>query len=188
MKAASRLLLRADASLTAAAPEAPVTIGELGKAFGVKGWCWVYSHTRPADGLTQYRRWWVSPRQPGQSPRWLEVARFAVQGNGLIVKLKGVDQREAAELLTGATIAIGADALPQPAAGEYYWRDLIGCQVQHVQGQDLGVVRELLETGANDVLVVEGERERLIPFIPGEVLVAIDVANRRIVADWDPEF
>ncbi len=174
--------------MSAGAPQSPVTIGEIGRAFGVKGWCWVYSHTRPADGITQYRRWWLAPKQQGQSARWVDVARFAAQNKGLIVKLQGVDQREAVELLTGAAVVVSADDLPQPAAGEYYWRDLIGCQVCHVQGQVLGVVREMLETGANDVLVVEGDRERLIPFIPGEVLVSIDVVNRRIVADWDPEF
>lgn len=174
--------------MSAAAPESPIVIGELGRAFGVKGWCWVHSHTRPLEGITRYRRWWVMPNRSGGVGQWFEVMRFADQNKGLIVQLKGIDQREMVEALTGASIAINADALPEPAAGEYYWRDLIGCQVQHVNGQALGVVRELLETGANDVLVVEGERERLIPFIPGEVLVSIEVDARRIVADWDPDF
>lgn len=163
-------------------------IGVLGKAFGVKGWSWVHPHTRPVEGVTQYRRWWIIPKLAGGSPRWVDVDRFAAQSNGLIVKLKGVDQREAVELLTGASVVIDAAMLPEAAAGEYYWRDLIGCRVQHVQGQDFGTVRELIETGANDVLVVDGERERLIPYIPGDVLVSIDVVNRLIVADWDPEF
>ncbi len=188
MKTSSRWLPLSDSAVSAAAPESPIVIGELGRAFGVKGWCWVHSHTRPSEGITQYRRWWVQPKQVGSVPQWFEVARFADQNKGLIVKLKGVEQREAVELLTGASLSISVNALPEPPAGEYYWRDLIGCQVQHVNGQSLGVVRELLETGANDVLVVEGDRERLIPFIPGEVLVSIEVDARRIVADWDPDF
>ena len=179
-------------------PAESVVIGVFGRAFGIKGWCWITSYTRPTDGITQYREWFVSP--PSAETKtpvalrgdWLKVTAFASQSNGIVAKLSGVDNRTQAEALTGAQIWVPAQAMPKPAEGEYYWRDLIGCQVVHVSGQVFGLVSELIETGANDVLVVqssEGEaRERLIPFIPDAVLVSIDLAGRVITVDWDPEF
>lgn len=187
-------------------PAESVVIGAVGRAFGVKGWCWVTPYTRPPEGIKQYRRWFlrspsdgrgvnpVSQRSDTQGPdsegQWYTVAKFATQSQGIVAKLDGVDDRTQAEALTGAEIRVPVEALPKAAKGEYYWRDLIGCRVDHVSGQQFGVVQEILETGANDVLVVggEGQRERLIPFIPNDVLVSIDVNQRLIVVDWDPDF
>ena len=127
--------------------------------------------------------------------RWVDVARFAAQNKGLIVKLQGVDQREAVELLTGAAVVVSADDLPQPAAGEYYWRDLIGCQVVNLEGYAMGTVTEMMETGSNDVLVVKagskdafGKQERLIPFLYEQVVKRVDLATKTITVDWDAGF
>lgn len=172
-------------------PADSVVIGVIGRAFGVKGWSWITTYTRPADGITQYRQWFVrSPADGGDAGKWYRVTKFAAQSQGVVAKLEGIDDRTQAEALTGAEILVPTDALPKVAEGEYYWRDLTGCRVQHVSGQDFGVVQELLETGANDVLVVggDGQRERLIPFIPDEVLVSINIDQRLIVVDWDPDF
>lgn len=173
-------------------PAESVVIGVVGRAFGVKGWCWLTSYTRPAEGITQYRQWFVCP--PGEEAekggKWYRVTKFAAQSQGIVAKLEGVDDRTQAEALTGFEIRVSVDALPKVAEGEYYWRDLTGCRVEHVSGQHFGVVQELIETGANDVLVVggDGQRERLIPFIPDDVLVSIDLDQRLIVVDWDPDF
>lgn len=171
----------------ASRPEDPLVIGEVGRAFGIKGWFWVTSHTRPAEGIQRYKCWYLAPDATSVG-QWVKVAAFAKQNKGIVAKLQGVDDRTQAEALTGMHIVVPAADLPKAADGEYYWRDLVGCQVTHVSGQSFGVVQELIETGANDVLVVQGDRERLIPFIPDQVLVSIDLDKRLIVVDWDPDF
>lgn len=169
-------------------PVEPVVIGEIGRAFGVKGWLWVTSHTRPDLGIQRYKRWYVVTDGPGRPGQWMKVTTFAKQSKGVVAKLLGVDDRTQAESLTGRQIIIPLADLPRAGEGEYYWRDLVGCRVEHVSGQAFGIVQELMETGANDVLVVQGDRERLIPFIPDEVLISIDLDLRLIVVDWDPDF
>ena len=87
-------------------------------------------------------------------------------------------------------IAINREQLPRPEAGEYYWQDLTGLQVRTVNDVDLGKVTGLMETGANDVLVVKAEdgRERLIPFIREQVVTQVDLEAGTMTVDWDPEF
>ena len=106
-----------------------------------------------------------------------------------------MDLREEAQALTGVDIAIMPGALPSLPEGEYYWRDLMGCQVANLKGYQMGEVTEMMETGSNDVLVVKakvndayGMKERLIPFIEGQVVKKIDLAARTIEVDWDPDF
>jgi 16S rRNA processing protein RimM len=108
-------------------------------------------------------------------------------GDGLAAKLAGLEDRDAALRLKGLQIAVPRAALPPTQSNEYYWTDLLGMQVVTVQGVSLGTVDQMMETGANDVMVVAGERERLIPFI-GDVVKTVDLAARLITVDWDPEF
>jgi len=194
VKTASRLWLLS--KITVSSPEDsrlsgpidPIVIGVIGRAFGIKGWVWVSSHTRPEDGIQRYKRWYVASDTPGTPGQWIKVTTFAKQSKGIVAKLQGVDDRTHAEAMTGMHVIVSAADLPKAAEGEYYWRDLVGCRVEHVSGQPFGEVQELIETGANDVLVVQGDRERLIPFIPDQVLVSIDLDKRLIVVDWDPDF
>ena len=160
-------------------------LGELVGVHGLQGWLKLRSHTDPIDAILGYQPWLL--RQRG-SERMLSGVRGRMQGKALVVRLPGVDTREAAEALLGSEVWIDRDALPPPAPGEYYWADLEGLEVVTVAGQPLGSVAHLLATGANDVLVVRGERERLIPFVQPDVVTAVDLAARRITVDWDPEF
>jgi 16S rRNA processing protein RimM len=161
-----------------------VVMGRIGGAFGIKGWVKVQTFTQYIDSLDEYPIWWLS-----RSGGWQEskVEETAVHGRLLIAKLSGVDDRNAAEQLKGREIAVPRSELPANEAGEYYWSDLIGLQVANVQGIPLGRVMELLETAAQQVLRVEGERERLIPFIES-VVVSVDVAGGSLVVDWDADF
>ena len=118
----------------------------------------------------------------------VEVVAGNLQGGGIIAQIKGVDDRNQAETLIGSEIFIRREQLPATAEGEYYWSDLIGLEVVTTEGMALGVVDSLLETGANDVLIVKGERERAVPFIQGRTIVKIDSEVGRIVVDWDPDF
>ena len=109
---------------------------------------------------------------------------------GIVVQLEGCDDRDRAATLVKTQIAITRDQLPEPAAGEYYWQDLKGLQVVTLDEVNLGKVTNLMETGANDVLVVKAEdgRERLIPFIREDVVTHIDLETGTMTVDWDPEF
>lgn len=174
---------------------APVVIGRLTQPYGLKGWIKVHSFTEPMENLLGYRQYLL--HRHGQ---WLEVEQEAGRphGKGLVVKLRGVDSPEQARLYSGCELAIPAAELPPLEPGEYYWRQLEGLSVWVKAGEGvdrlLGRVDHLLETGANDVLVVrpcEGsidQRERLIPYLPEQVVLAIDIAAGTLRVDWDPEF
>ena len=165
-------------------------LGKISGVFGVKGWVKVHSYTDPREGIVNYRSWQIM--QKGQ---WREVHIEAGQRQGktVIAKIKGVDDRDQAMLLMGSKIAIHPDQLEDLDEGEYYWRDLIGLRVVNTEGVDLGTVDHMIETGANDVMVVKGDRERLIPFTQGEpdtghAVLKVDLAAGEITVDWDADF
>jgi 16S rRNA processing protein RimM len=162
-----------------------VLLGRIVGVHGLKGWVKVHSWTRPPEGIFDYSRWLLK-RGSDWQPLELEDARR--QGKRLIAKLAGVDDRDAAQALMQAEVAVLRSDLPPLDQDEYYWSDLIGLEVVTVNGVNLGRVDHLLETGANDVLVVKGERERLIPFVADTVVDAVDLDGGVIRVDWDPDF
>ncbi|HET8700045.1 MAG TPA: ribosome maturation factor RimM [Nitrococcus sp.] len=163
-----------------------IILGRIVGIYGVQGWMKIHSYTRPAQGIFEYRRWLV--RQPDQQWQAVDLGGWRPQGKALLVKLEGVAERDQARAWIGSEIAIPRSALPPLPAGEYYWADLIGLRVLTREGVDLGAVDHLIETGANDVLVIAGERERLIPFVLGRDVIAVDIAAAQIHVDWDPQF
>jgi len=167
-------------------PEQPVVLGKITGLFGVRGWVKVFSHTEPRTNIVDYSPWLV--RRPGGQWQTMQVLDGKAHGKGVVAQLEGIVDRDQAALLLGAEVAVPRSQLPAPGEGEYYWTDLIGLQVVTTTGEDLGRVDSLLETGSNDVLVVKGERERLIPFLTPEVITEVDLAGGRIQVDWDPEF
>lgn len=162
-----------------------VALGRINGHFGVKGWVKVYSHTQPKEQIVKYSPWLL---KQGGEWRSIRVLEGKAHSKTVIARLEGIDSRELAESLIGAEIAINRDQMQPAAEGEYYWLDLIGLQVENLAGEELGEVRNLMETGANDVLVVRGERERLIPFVQGQFIKEVDLDNGKIRVDWDPEF
>ena len=162
-----------------------VTMGRVSGAFGVRGWLKVRSDCEPAEQLLEYSPWQMNT---GTGWRSHVVVEGKVHGPGLVAKLADIDDRDQAQALAGADIAVDRSQLPLLAGDEYYWNDLIGLSVVTRDGKELGQVSGLMQTGANDVLVVSGERERLIPFIREQVVLAVDADARRIEVDWDPEF
>ena len=109
-------------------------------------------------------------------------------GKGLVAKLDGVVDRDQAAALMDFTVSVDRGQLPENPDGTYYWADLVGLTVTTQQGQQLGTVDYMMETGANDVMVVAGDRERLIPFVLGQVVAKVDLESGLILVDWDPEF
>jgi 16S rRNA processing protein RimM len=171
-------------------PDRPVVLGHVSGLFGVKGWIKVYSYTRPAANLIGYEDWLIG-RQDAWRP--FRVIDAREQGKTLIAQIapgaeSPLADRDAAAALIDFEIAVERDQLPEPEPGEYYWFDLVGLDVVNRDGTELGRVKAMMETGANDVLVLQGDRERLVPFVVGEIIDEVDLEAGRIVADWDPEF
>ncbi|HEX9810938.1 MAG TPA: ribosome maturation factor RimM [Burkholderiales bacterium] len=163
--------------------ERRISVGRVVGLFGVNGWVKVYSHTRPREAILNYRPWHVTV---GGATRTLDMLEGRPQGKGLVARLGGCDDRDAAALLVGAEIAVDASQLPATGEREYYWADLEGLRVVNHVGIELGRVSHLFETGANDVMVVRGERERLIPFC-SPVVQDVDLEAETIRVDWDDE-
>ncbi len=162
-----------------------VVMGRLVGVHGVRGWLKVESYTQPRDNIFQYSPWYLADAE-----RWHEVAVTdgRPRGKGLVVKLEGIDDRDAAAAMIGTDVAVRREQLPNLGSEEFYWSDLIGLEVVTTQGDALGVVHNLMETGANDVLVVRGDRERLVPWVRGRIVRAIDLDAGRIEVHWDADF
>ncbi len=160
-------------------------MGRVAGLYGIKGWVKVFSETEPRDNILEYSPWYLKV-----SGKWqeMEPAEGRIHGNGVVARLEGYSDRDQAARLVGAEIAIHRDQLPEIGEGEYYWSDLIGLKVVNTAGVELGQVDHLLETGANDVLIVKGERERLIPYTPGQAVVKVDLEAGVLTVEWDADF
>ena len=163
-------------------PKATIVVGKLGASYGVRGWLRVQSYTQEPEDIFAYLPWTL-----GRAGTEVEAADWRCAGTQLVVKLAGVDSPEAAREWTGLEILVSAARLPPLASGEYYWSQLQGMRVTNTSGSDLGSVQSFFETGANDVMVVCGERERLIPYVDA-VVRTVNLRERTIVVDWDPEY
>jgi len=162
-----------------------ILLGRVAGVFGVRGELKVVSWTEPRAALFRYQPWIL---RVGAAEREVAGARGRETAKGIVATFPGVDTRDDAEALVGAEIWVPRDRLPPPAPGEYYWVDLEGLAVQTVDGVPLGTVSHLFDTGANPVMVVAGDRERLIPFLTDRFVTAVDFDAGRIVVDWDPDF
>ena len=178
-----------------------ITVGKVGAPYGVRGWVKVFAYTEQADNLLDYDPWYIlcssscsqsnsKPNQVNNHSEWCiaDVVEAKQHGKGLVAKFKNCDDRDAAALLNGQQIAIQRDQLPQAQEDEYYWIDLEGLEVKTMDGVSLGIVDHLLETGANDVLVVKGDRERLIPYVKDHIVKSVDLENSVIQVDWEADY
>lgn len=165
-------------------PDGPwVVLGEFGAPVGIKGWVRVRTFTRSPEAIGEYSTWWIG----SDKQRAVAVEAVAERGKGVVAKLEGCDDPETAAGLRGQEIAVPRELLAQAGTGEYYWVDLIGLRVVNLEGVDLGRVTGLIETGANEVLRVAAERERLIPFV-GPVIREVDLAGGQIRVDWGADY
>ena len=162
-----------------------MVVGRVSGVFGVQGWVRVFSHTTPREHILDYAPWYLEDRGGWEQRR---LAGGQRHGKGLLARLEGCADRDQAAALIGRRIAVRRDQLPPAEPGEFYWADLEGLRVETLEGTTLGEVEHLFDTGANDVLVVRGERERLVPFAWGAVVKEVDLERRVIRVDWDPDF
>lgn len=171
--------------------ESILKVGRILGAFGIKGWVKVFSDTDPRENLLDYTPWYLWRNNQWQA---VEVAEMQLHSKGIVVRLKGIDDRNMAETLSGIDIGVEMASLPALPEDEFYWRDLIGLQVVNTEGVLFGVVDHLLETGANDVMVVTpcdgsvDETRRLLPWVLGQVVQRVDREAKRIVVDWGVDY
>lgn len=162
-----------------------IVIGKIVGVYSIKGWLKVLSFTRPKENLFTYHPWLVK-----QDKEWLGMQLLVgkSQGKGLIASLEGITDRDAAMSLVGSELAIKKAQLPTLKAGEFYWHDLINMQIINQQNEVLGAVAEILETGANDVLVVVADKQKyLIPYVLDVYIKSIDIEQRVIQVDWQSD-
>ncbi|MBB71982.1 MAG: ribosome maturation factor RimM [Legionellales bacterium] len=162
-----------------------VTIGRVGAAYGVKGWVRIHAFTSELATIFSYDPWYINDQGEWRA---VTVIDGRPHGDGLVAHVEGCDDRDAARLLTGADIAITREQLPELAEGEFYFADLEGLTVKTITGQTLGTVDYILDTGANEIFVVKGDKERLVPYVQDQVVKNIDIAAGVITVDWDPDF
>ena len=162
-----------------------VIIGRVAGVYGVRGWIKVLSATEPPEAILDYPSW-----QVGSGSQWrpMVLVEGRRHGKGILAHLASCDDRDVARTLVGAEIAVPRNEMPDPGPNQFYWADLEGLTVRTVAGVELGSVDHLIETGANDVLVVKGERERLIPYVWGQVVTDVDLEQGVMTVDWDSEF
>ena len=174
-----------------------VVMGRIVAPYGVFGWLKVVPDTEAFDGLFDYDTWWLGK---GNDWRELLVETAKVHNDVLVVKLKGIDDRDAAMACKGKQIAVPRSQLPEPEDDAYYWSDLIGLRVKNKQAVDFGCIVDVFETGANDVIVVQADetapdseqtkskpQERLLPFV-ADVVLEVDLPNKTMLVDWDADF
>ena len=167
-----------------------IVLGKITSVHGVRGEVKIYSFTDPIDNLLGYPAWTL--KRDGEVKQ-VELVSGRLQGKILVAKLKGLDDREVARTFAGFDICVPRALLPDLDDGEYYWHQLEGLKVIDLQGQLLGRLDHLLETGANDVMVVKpcagslDDRERLLPYT-GQCVLSIDLAAGEMRVDWDADF
>ena len=145
----------------------------------------MFSYTEPREAVLQYKGLLVGRKGVWQSA---EVAEGQRHGKSVILRLKGCNDRDQAAALIGAEIGADRSELPEIEDGHYYWSDLIGLKVVHRDGTEFGTIKEMLETGAHDVMVVQGERERLIPFVKDRYVIGVDLDEKQVNVDWDSDW
>ena len=176
--------------------DARLVVGKIIGCYGIKGWVKIHSYTQPQENFLQFGHWMLQRRG---NPQPIEFDAGRRHGRGLVAHIAGVDDRDQAQAFAGLEVTVPADSLPQLEPGDYYWSQLQGLQVWCLidqagsDGDDkvlLGRVDYLIETGANDVLVVKAtehsidDRERLIPYLPGDTVARVDLEQGVIEVDW----
>ena len=166
-----------------------VIVGKIGAPYGVKGWVKINSYTEKPEGIFEYTPWFLGEEKECSIDQW------RTHGKSLVAKIEGVENRDDAERVKNLDIYINASQLPDLGDDGIYWRELTGMKVVTTQGYDLGVVKEVFNTGANDVIHVKanvgdafGQKERLVPFVFDEVVQVVDKEAKVIKVDWDPGF
>ena len=159
-------------------------IGQINGLFGVQGWVKLFSYAYPRKNILSYQPWHIKVDGVWTT---LDIVKGREQGKTIVAQLKDVDDREDSRRYIGVELYIEKSQLPQLAQGEYYWDELTGLEVINNQGIVLGTISYMIDTGANNVMVVNGKKEHWVPYIE-PFLISIDMDKRQILVDWDEDF
>ncbi len=168
-----------------------IVLGQIGRVYGIKGWLKLSSFTSPPANILKYSKFMV---KLGDRTELLQIDEFKKQQNGIKVHFLGYDDPEVSQKLVGREVSVERHRLPVLSEEEFYWHELEALEVINLEGHNLGQVAHLIETGANDVLVVKpsdqslDRRERLIPYIKGSVVKKVDIPSKKIEVDWGADF
>ena len=162
-----------------------IKVGVISSLFGVNGWVKIFSYTEPKENILKYKHWEICKDGDRKT---VNVKSGQLHGKTVIAQIEGITDRDQAKALLGYDAFIKREQMPDLSKGEYYWSDLIGLDVENLAGTHLGKVDSLFETGANDVFVVKGKREQVIPFVQDQVIKSIDLDAGKMVVDWDEDF
>ncbi len=179
-------------------PDDYILLGEISGVSGLKGWVKVFSHTSPRLQITEYKQWFLQKKGSDDSSKesWQTVTLKGgkAQGKNIIASIEGVQHRDQAEALIGSAIAVSSDQLEKLSEGEYYWKDLIGLNVENTEGVKLGKIDWLFNTGSNDVITIKGKNaegenvEHLVPYIIDDYVISVSLEDSLMVVNWDPDF
>lgn len=168
-----------------------VLVGKITAAYGIQGWVKVYSHTSPMEQILKYKPWLL---KKGSKSQVLKPVKGKTQGKGLVARLEGFEDRNQAEAILGYEVWVDRSLFADLEDGEFYWDQLEGLKVFNQQEQLLGQVSHLIETGANDVLVLKAtpesidDKERLIPFVEPEIVLQVDLLAGSMRVNWDADY
>jgi len=162
-----------------------VTLGKVVGVHGVQGWLKVFSYTRPLENIFEYDNWQLSDNAGKNFTR--RVLAYKGQGKHLRVQFEDVSDRNQAQACVGLEISVDRGELPDLDSNQYYWRELVGLTVKDTKGQSLGVIKDMMETGSNDVMLLEDDHGKAlaIPWTP-DVVVQVDLVQSLLIADWEP--
>lgn len=162
----------------------PLIIGRFGRTFGVSGWIKIISFTTSKENILDFKPWLIKKQDSWEEFNYSESK---IHAGSIVIKLPNCSSPEAASRFTNIEIAVWHDQLPKLKNDEYYCVDLIGLEVVNKEGVNFGVVQDIMPTGSNDVLVVVGERRRLIPYL-SHVILKVDLTSKIITVDWEEDF
>ena len=167
-----------------------IVLGRVVAPYGVQGWLRIHAFGDDPLAWGRMRNLWVSKDESAASELWraVDLEQIKPHGDGVVIKFKEVSDRDSAEQFSPCVVGAPREALPETRPDEYYWSDLIGLKVVNASGVEFGRVVSLLESGANDVLVVEGQdRQRLLPFV-GQIVRSVDVKAMQVLVDWEADW
>lgn len=168
-----------------------IRLGSINGSHGIKGWLKVFSYTDPLEAILDYSPWIL---RKGGVEKEITIKDGQASGKRIIVQIEGVDTRDQAEDLIGYEVHVNMEAIPDLEEGELYWFQLEGLVVKNSVGEVLGKIDHMLETGANDVMVVEAtndsidKEQRLIPYLEGDVVKQVDQEAGVVIVDWDSDY
>ncbi len=162
-----------------------ISVGRVGAPYGLEGAVKIVSFTEHPEDIFDYDPWYIN-----KGEQWIEMTLEgeAVHGKYLVAQFVGCEERDDAQQWTNCEIAIKRSQLPEPPEGKHYWSDLEGLTVKTVEDLMLGEIEEVMDTGANPVLVIQGEKRHLVPYLPEQVVKEVNLAANYVIVDWDSDF